>query len=295
MGAARFLIVGLTLLFAACTASEPAAQPASAPEAVRPDPRLAAIEQRTGGRLGVALVDAGGRTLLQHRMDERFAMCSTFKLPLAGMVLDGVGRGRWSPGERLPLTRADILSHSPLSEPHVAAGHIPLGQATAAIVTHSDNAAANLILRRAGGPAALTAWLRTQGDPATRLDRFELALNENARGDPRDTTTPAAMANTARRLLIGDALPPASRDMLRQWTTASQTGLRRVRAGLPQSWQTGDKTGSCGTAWNDVAWIRAPSGAEYALAVYLDRPDVTAGQAEAAIAEVARLVVGLVR
>ena len=287
----RGLFAAALALLAACASPTPASQPA--PETVRADPNLTAIERRTGGRLGVALVDAGGRLLMQHRMDERFAMCSTFKLPLAGMVLDGVRDGRWSLADPLPITRADIISHSPLSEPHVAGGSMALELATAAIVTHSDNAAANLVLRRIGGPAAFTAWLRGQGDSATRLDRTELALNENALGDPRDTTTPAAMAQTARRLLLGTALSASSRDQLRQWTVASQTGLRRIRAGLPAGWQAGDKTGSCGTAWNDVAWLRSPSGAEYVLTVYLDRPSVSAAQAEQAIAEVATLAAGL--
>ena len=280
---------GLALL-AACA---PPAQPA--PEAMGPDPSLSAIEHRTGGRLGVALIDAGGRLLMQHRMDERFAMCSTFKLPLAGMVLDGVGDGRWRLNDPLPLVRADIISHSPLSEPQVARGQMPLGEAARAIVTHSDNAAANLILRRIGGPAALTAWLRRQGDSATRLDRTELALNENAIGDPRDTTAPAAMAETARRLLLTDALPASEREQLRQWTVASQTGLRRIRSGLPDGWQAGDKTGNCGTAFNDVAWLRSPSGAEYVLAVYLDRPSIAGAQADQAIAEVAALAARRVR
>ena len=289
----RTVLAAALALLAACASPTPASQ--SAPETVRDDPSLAAIERRTGGRLGVALMDSNGRILVQHRMGERFAMCSTFKLPLAGMMLDGVRSGRWSLADPLPITRADIISHSPLSEPHVEGGSMTLEQATAAIVTHSDNAAANLILRRIGGPAALTAWLRAQGDPATRLDRTELALNENVLGDPRDTTTPAAMAGTARRLLIGDSLEPAARDRLRQWAASSETGLRRVRAGLPAGWQAGDKTGSCGTAFNDVAWLRAPSGAEYVLAVYLDRPSVASAAAEAAIADAARVAAQRVR
>lgn len=283
----RSLLGSACALLVACASPIPATQ--ATPETIRDDSNLAAIEQRIGGRLGVALMDSRGRILIQHRMNERFAMCSTFKLPLAGMVLDGSAAGRWALTDPLAVTRADIISHSPLSERHVGSGTMSLQQASAAIVTHSDNGAANLILRRVGGPQAVTAWLRGQGDAATRLDRYELALNENAPGDPRDTTTPSAMAGTARRLLLGDALPAASRALLRQWTAASETGLRRIRAGLPAGWQAGDKTGSCGTAFNDVAWLRAPAGAEYVLAIYLDRPEGSAAQAEQAIAEAAAI------
>ncbi|HVQ07823.1 MAG TPA: class A beta-lactamase [Allosphingosinicella sp.] len=252
-----------------------------------PEPRFAAIERRTGGRLGVALVDADGRLLISHRADERFAMCSTFKLPLAAMLLSS----RVPLRTPLPLSRADLLSNSPHSEQALAAG-VPLraGLAAQAIIERSDNSAANLLLRRLGGPEALTAWLRRAGDPTTRLDRYELALNENRPGDPRDTTSPAAIARTTADIIYGDLLARSLRARLRGWTTASGTGLRRIRAGLPSGWRAGDKTGSCGTAFNDVAWFEVPGGASFVLAVYLDRPTVSAAQAEAAIAEVARHV-----
>ncbi len=258
---------------------------AALPAAASPD-ALARIEQRVGGRLGVALVDGEGRLLLAHRADERFALCSTFKLPLAAMLLTG----RISQRTPLPLTAADILPHSPFSERALASGHPPrAGFAAQAIVEQSDNAAANLLLRALGGPAAFTAWLRRQGDAVTRLDRWETALNENAPGDLRDTTSPAAMAALTRRLIFGDVLQELSRNQLRRWTIASTTGLRRIRAGLPASWTAGDKTGSCGTAWNDVAWFTTPEGRNYTLAVYLDRPNVAGPEAEAAIAEAARI------
>ena len=269
---------GRLLIFAAALF---AAVPASAsPEA------LARIEQRIGGRLGVALVDGEGRLLLARRADERFAMCSTFKLPLAAMVLTG----RISQRTPLPLTRADILPNSPYSERALASGHPPrAGFAAQAIVEQSDNAAANLLLRALGGPAAFTAWLRRQGDSVTRLDRWEMELNENAPGDVRDTTSPAAMAGLTRRLIFGDVLQELGRNQLRRWTIASTTGLRRIRAGLPVGWTAGDKTGSCGTAWNDVAWFTTPTGGNYTLAVYVDRATAGNAAAEAAIAEVGRI------
>lgn len=265
------------------------AVPAAATPA--PDPRLIEIERRTGGRLGVALMDGAGTILTGHRTDERFAMCSTFKLLLAARVLEGAAQRRWSLAAPLRFTRADLLSHSPITERHVGRGRIDMRSAASAIVTDSDNASANLLLRATGGPAGLTNWLRRGGDRVTRLDRFELALNENRRGDPRDTTTPSAMASSTRRLAVGNGLRPAGRRQLREWMAASRTGLQRIRAGLPAGWAAGDKTGTCGTAYNDVAWFRSPAGRDYVLAVYLDRPSVPAAAANAAIADVARSAV----
>jgi beta-lactamase class A len=260
-----------------------ALQGATAPD---PEPRLAQIERRAGGRLGVALIDGRGRTLMAHRAGERFAMCSTFKLLLGAMHAQ-------TEGARHPMnfTRADLLSNSPYSESVVGSGEMRVGFAAEHAIVESDNTAANLLLRRMGGPAVFTRLLRDMGDSVTRLDRYELALNENARGDPRDTTSPAAMALTASRFVLGDLLHPAWRAQLRGWMVASRTGRRRIRAGLPAGWQAGDKTGTCGTAYNDVAFLVSPSGQSYMLAVYLDRPAVPPARAEAAIADVGRLAV----
>lgn len=249
-----------------------------------PAPRLAEIERRTGGRLGVALIDGRGRTLMAHRAGERFAMCSTFKLLLGAMHAETAGAR-----QPMTFTRADLLSNSPYSESVVDTGRMRVGFAAEHAIVESDNSAANLLLRRMGGPGAFTRRLRALGDTVTRLDRYELALNENARGDPRDTTSPAAMALSASRFVFGDLLHPAWRAQLRGWMVASRTGLRRIRAGLPPGWQAGDKTGTCGTAYNDVAFLVSPGGRDYMLAVYLDRPAVPAARAEAAIADVARL------
>jgi beta-lactamase class A len=255
---------------------------------IEPEDRLAAIERATGGRLGVSLIDSNGRTILARRADERFAMCSTFKLLLAGMHAD-------TGGARHPMrvTRADLLSNSPFSERVVASGEMRVGFAAQAALTQSDNTAANLLLRRMGGPEAFTRRLRAMGDNVTRLDRYELALNENAQRDPRDTTSPAAMAATASRFIFGDVLHPRWRETFRGWMIATRTGVRRIRAGLPAGWTAGDKTGTCGNAVNDVAFFRTPAGNEYILAVYYDRPASTA-RGEAAIAQVARVAAGLV-
>ena len=292
---AKLTLAAMAFLTISCGNAQPT-QPQSQPEPQREAApaadtarQLAAIERASGGRLGVALLDARGRTLFAHRADERFAMCSTFKLPLAAMYAND--------GDRtpLPITRADLMGNSPYSERMVAAGELSVEGAARHIVTDSDNAAANLLLRRLGGPEAYTRRLRDWGDTVTRLDRYELALNENARNDPRDTTSPLAVAGTTYRLVMGDLLDASARERLRTWMLATRTGPRRIRAGLPAGWTLGHKTGTCGTAFNDVAFFRTPAGNEYVLAVYLDRPTVHGAEAEAAIANVARLAAGVVR
>lgn len=256
---------------------------------------LRTIAAESGGRLGVALVDDRGRMLAGHRARERFAFCSTFKLLLAGMILDARRDGRLRLDERLALTADDIVFHSPVTKDRVDDGWITIGEASRALVTVSDNAAANLLIRRIGGSDAFNGWLRQLGDSSTRLDRPETALNSNHPGDPRDSTTPQAIGQSAAKLLFGDALEASDRQLLRDWLVASETGLNRIRAGLPDGYVAGDKTGTCGAkgreSYNDVAFfVPAPASPErgYVLAVYLDRPLTDADAAYAQIAGVAR-------
>jgi beta-lactamase class A len=125
-----------------------------------------------------------------------------------------------------------------------------------AMVTLSDNSAANILLASMGGPSSITTLARSLGDEITRLDRIEPDLNEATPGDARDTTTPAAMAKNLKALATGNALSVASRDQLIAWLVACKTGDAKLRAGLPKSWRVGDKTGAGNHgSSNDVAVI----------------------------------------
>lgn len=269
---------------------------------VAPEPAfqtdLAAIEARSGGRLGLALIDASGRRIAGYRADERFAMCSTFKLPLAAMVLERAAEGQWAMGDTLPVTDADMVAYAPYVEAQRAKSPpepVTVEGAASAAVSLSDNTAANLLLDRLGGPQGFTAWLKGKGDTTTRLDRREPELNENAVGDPRDTTTPAAMAEISRTLVLGDAMPQGQQRLLYRWMEATSTGLKRIRGGLPEGWNAGDKTGSCGNAFNDVAVFTTDRGKRYALAIYLDRPTVKGDAASAIIADATRALLPSLR
>jgi beta-lactamase class A len=223
-------------------------------------------------------------------------MCSTFKWVLAACVLGGVDRGEIELGEALGYSEEDLLEYAPVAREHVAQGALPVETLCAAAVSLSDNTAANLLLARIGGPQALTAFLRRCGDEVTRLDRNEPDLNTNVRGDPRDTTTPRAMAETMRTILLGEALADDSRGRLQQWLKDAKTGLARLRAGLPPDWLVGDKTGTgANGAANDVAIVWPPGRSPILIAAYLSdssaAPDVLNAAHEAIAATVTRNVI----
>jgi len=254
--------------------------------------RLAALEARAGGRLGVAVLDTGSGRRLDHRGGERFPLCSTFKVLLAGAVLARVDGGREALDRRVPYGQADLLEYAPVTAAHVGEGSLPVLDLCAAAVEVSDNTAANLLLQALGGPRAITTFARSLGDPVTRLDRTEPTLNTALPGDPRDTTTPTAMVDTLRALLLGPTLSPASRQRLEGWMAACTTGRNRLRAGLPADWAAGDKTGSGerGTV-NDVAILRPPHRAPILIAAYYTGSTAPMEARNAVLAEVGRIVV----
>jgi beta-lactamase class A len=253
--------------------------------------RLGAIEARVGGRLGVAALDVASGAHIAHRADERFAMCSTFKVVAAAAALKRVEAGALRLTDFVRYGQADLLSYAPVTKAHVAEGGMRLADLLAAAVELSDNTAANLILAAIGGPAGWTRFARGLGDRVSRLDRNEPALNAALPGDRRDTTTPAAMVADLRAVLLGGALSPASRDRLAGWMVAGQTGQNRLRAGLPSAWRIGDKTGTGDHgAANDIAVAWTPGG-PIVIACYLTSAEAASSDArEAAIADVGRLV-----
>lgn len=252
--------------------------------------RLGDLERRSGGRFGVAILETGTGTSRTHRAHQRFPMCSTFKLLAAAAVLARVDRKQDSLERRIPFAKADLLEYAPVTTPRVGEGAMPLGDLCDAAITMSDNTAANLMLATFGGPQGLTAYARSIGDRVTRLDRTEPTLNMATPGDPRDTTSPAAMLNTMKRLLLGDALSPASRERLTAWLVATRTGNARVRAGVPAGWRVGDKTGTGNHgSTNDLAIIFPPGGAPILVAAYLTETNADASIRENILADVGRL------
>lgn len=240
--------------------------------------QLAALEHRAGGRLGIMVRDCASGAGFGWRSEERFAHNSSFKLSLAAMVLAEIDAGRARGDVVLPYSVLDVLPASPITG--AAHGGMAVIDLAAAAVKFSDNLAANLLLARFGGPAALTRFWRALGDPVSRLDHNEPELNHGAREDLADTTTPAAMAATLGAMLTGPVLTPASRAVLWGWMKQCETGLGRLRAGLRPGWQAGDKTGSGWGAGhvariNDLALALAPVGdghfrAPLAVAAYYE-------------------------
>ena len=258
---------------------------------------LGRLERSAGGRLGAYILDTGSGLGFGWREDERFGMCSTFKLSLAALTLREVDAGRLPAGERLVWSLLDVLPNSPVT----GAASGPRGMTVVALAQAaqqtSDNLAANMVMKRLGGPPALTAFWRSLGDTVSRLDRYETAVNNVPPGEVRDTTSPRAITASLAQILAGNVLAPASRDMLLRWMAETTTGVRRIRAGVPQDWRAGDKTGTgmapgMESKINDIAILFPPGKAPLVAAVFYepaDAPQDIRAQDEAVLAAVGRI------
>jgi beta-lactamase class A len=249
------------------------------------------LEQRHGGRLGVAIRDTGSSLTMAHRGDERFPLCSTFKCLAAAFVLARVDKGEEKLDRRVIFSKKDLVTYSPVTERHADGSGMTIAEICEAAVTLSDNSAGNLMLDSFGGAAGLTGYLRSLGDKVTRLDRRETELGEAAPGDPRDTTTPLAMLDLLQRIVLGNALTPASRDRLADWLVGNKTGDKRLRAGLPKDWRVGDKTGAGNhNATNDVAIIWSSNRAPRIVTVYYIEAEGSDDDRDTVLADVGRFV-----
>ena len=256
---------------------------------------IAAIEAKSGGRLGVAVLDTASGARADHRGNERFPLCSTFKVLAVSAVLKRAEAGREHLDRRIAIKRAELIAYSPVLKDRIG-DSMTLAELCAAAMTESDNTAADLVLKNLGGPAAVTAYARTLGDTVTHLDNSEPLLN---RAEPfglskSDTTSPSAMVNNLQALVLGDALAPTSRDQLKTWLLDCKTGDKRLRAGLPEGWQCGDKTGSdeANGSTNDVGVLWPPQQRPPVIvAAYLTHTKAKYEDREAALADVGRAVV----
>nr|5GLA_A Chain A, Beta-lactamase [Burkholderia thailandensis]5GLA_B Chain B, Beta-lactamase [Burkholderia thailandensis]5GLB_A Chain A, Beta-lactamase [Burkholderia thailandensis] len=266
---------------------------------VAAEQQLRELESTFDGRLGFVALDTATGARIAHRADERFPFCSTFKTMLSAAVLARSAGDAALLQRRIPYAKRDLVRYSPITEKHVGAG-MTVAELCAATLQYSDNTAANLLIALLGGPQAVTAYARSIGDATFRLDRRETELNTaipgderdttTIPGDERDTTTPAAMAASVRRLLVGDALGTAQRAQLNAWMLGNKTGDARIRAGVPAGWRVADKTGTgdYGTG-NDIGVAYPPDRAPIVFVVYTTMRSRNAQARDDVIASAARI------
>jgi beta-lactamase class A len=226
------------------------------------------LETSFEGRIGLYAINTANNQTIQYRALERFPVQSTFKVMAVSDILKKSETDNSLLKQKITYTKQDLVFWSPITEKHVADG-MTIFDLCAAAMMYSDNTATNLIVKKLGGPQAVTAFARSIGDNTFRVDGWEPDLNSNP-NDLRDTSTPKVMEKSLQKLTLGNALTSSKRNQLVTWMKGNTTGDTRIRAGVPKGWIVADKTGA-GNDYgisNDIGIIWPPNCAPIVITIY---------------------------
>lgn len=254
--------------------------------------QLAQLESSSGGRLGVMAINTANNQQIEYRANERFPFGSTSKVMVVAAALKHSQTNPKFLSQNISYTakKAKDSGYAPITSKHVSGG-MSINALAEAAIEYSDNGAANLLIAKLGGVAAINRYAHSINDTVYHQDRIEPELNSALPQDSRDTTTPAAMALSLENLLLGNALDLPQRTQLQQWLKANTTGNKRIRAGVPLGWVVGDKTGtsSYGTT-NDIGIIWPTKCQPLVIAVYYTQAQADSAPKDEVIAEATKIV-----
>lgn len=298
----RLFVLSVTLLLltalSACANADNKADTPSDKEnetgkTIHKDEQFEKLANKFDAQIGVYAIDTGTNQTVEYRPDERFAYSSTFK-PLAAANLlkqNDIKDLR----KTVTYTKDDLVTYSPVTEKHVDTG-MTLLEISEAAIRKSDNTAGNLLLEALGGPDKFEQALRDIGDDVTQPERYETELNEFTPGNKRDTSTPRAMANSLKKVVLSDFLPDDKRDLLIDWMKGNATGDALIRAGAPEGWTVGDKSGAgtYGTR-NDIAIVWPPNREPIVIAVMSRSDSMDAKYDDELVAEAAEITLNALK
>ncbi|HHX8273955.1 TPA: CARB family carbenicillin-hydrolyzing class A beta-lactamase [Vibrio diabolicus] len=251
---------------------------------------ISLIEQQTSSRIGVSVWDTQTDERWDYRGDERFPLMSTFKTLACATMLSDMDSGKLSKNVTAKVDERSIVVWSPVMD-KLAGQNTRVEHACEAAMLMSDNTAANLVLNEIGGPKAVTMFLRSIGDKATRLDRLEPRLNEATPGDNRDTTTPNAIVNTLRTLIEGETLSYESRVQLKIWMQDNKVSDSLMRSVLPTGWSIADRSGAGGHGSRGInAIIWKENHRPVYISIYVTETELSLQARDQLIAQISQLI-----
>lgn len=227
------------------------------------------LEKSFNGHIGVLAINMKTKRQVAYRANEIFPIQSTFKIFLVTAILKASEQDKNLLRQKIMYTKQDLVSWSPITEQHVAQG-MTIFELCKAAMTHSDNTATNLLMKKLGGPEQVTAFARATGDPVFHINNWEPHLNSDP-ATSQDVSTPAAMSRALHNLMLGNILALEQSKLLLSWMEQNTTGDTRIRAGVPKGWLVADKTGSGSAIANDIAVIWPKNSGPIVLSIYTYR------------------------
>lgn len=309
--------LGMALALAIC--------PQVQADSTRIEAEVARLAATIDGDVGIAAwrLDGSGDKVL-HNADRAFPMASTYKVAIVAAVLARVDAGELKLSTMVPVPSSMYVNSEVIADRFIHEGvSLSIHNLIEVTLTQSDNTATDVLMAQAGGPAAVTAWLRSQGIEGQRVDRDTNRLLRDFYGvgpgpmaevvkaalaadpslatrgerahapfdnDPQDTSTPRAMATLLTRLFRGEALSAESTRVISEVMERCRTCDARLRGRMPPGTKVADKSGTVGGTVNDVGVVTLPDGSQFAIAAFVMRSNVPRSERERVIAEIARSV-----
>jgi len=269
----------------ACASSAAMAAPAASPSASVAQAKQRLVEsfaraaQQTDGMTGVAVqrIGSGGGgegDVMTLNAGTGFQMASTFKISVAAAIFSLIDSGKLTLDTMITVDPALIVQSDGIADqlPHKGVS-LSVHNLLELMLTRSDNTATNVLSEQVGGPAAVTAWLRSIGiSSGMQVDRDTRRVRaDGTRFDILTTnnSTPEAMLKLLLTIRAGKAISAASTKTLIEIMERCHTGDARLKGLLPLGTVVAHKTGSLPDVSNDVGFVTLPNGSQFAIAVFV--------------------------
>ena len=329
------LALAALLLFPSCASLPLEPLPPAPPGPVALQHAIDALAGAFDGRVGIAVEDVASGWVAGHDSDRAYPQQSVAKLWVALTVFDAVERGKLKLDDPVLVTRADMsVFNQPIQQLLTDKGYrTTIDGLLVMALARSDNAANDILLKRAGGQKAVWRALAARrilgirASPAEQVlesrvaavhwkpeysfgqtfwaarDKVPMPKRQKALqrylDDPADGAEPRALVDALARLQRGALLGPAMTRRFLDILAMTNTGPARLPGGLGPGWRIAHKTGTgqdlgdLSTGYNDVGLITAPDGHVYAIAVTIASTKRPIPERQALMSGVSRAVVDL--
>ena len=256
------------------------------------------ISRAAQGKVGVSvmLLETGETASLNP--GERYPMQSVYKLPIGMAVLQRIDLKQLTLDQRVTVRPSDFVSpgqYSPIRDRFPKGTDLTVSELLELTLSQSDGTGSDVLLRLAGGPDGVMAFLQSIGVSEVQVVTTEKAmgLGDNS-VQYRNWATPRGMLGLLVAVHRGSGLTPESQAHLLQWMTQVTRGEGRIKGKLPAGTIAARRTGSSGTiggvtaATNDTGIVTLPDGRHMAVVVFVSDSRANDATRERVIAEIAR-------
>lgn len=254
--------------------------------------QLKALEATTEGRLGIFALNTQNGEIIEYRANEIFPTGCTSKVMGVAAVLKKSMTEPALLDTKVNYAKKDLAQWSPVTKQYLHEG-MTIQALCAASISFSDNTAMNLLLKPIGGVQGMNAFARSIEDQAFSQDHdWPREAYSGGIHNVKDASTPKAMVESLRKIMLGDVLAEPQKALLTTWLIETNTGAARIRAGVPDGWKVGNKTGTGGVygSTNDLAIIWPAKHEPLLLGVYYTSDNQHAVKREDIVASATKLV-----